>query len=214
MTKIDILIPTYKRPDDLALVAKSIEDNTKHSFKVWFGLEKDDPEGLQAALATGHNALVNKYDLNYSNTIQTLYEASTAPFILHANDDFEFHKNWDEIPMSMFERKDLMVVGLRQTEGDNHGSAISLFRRKYIEKMSGCMDIPNRIFYPYNHNFVDTEFTQTAQHRGVWAKCEPLVITHLHPGFTGKNKDATHRKNDDTVVLDQQTFESRRHLWS
>lgn len=210
---IDILLPTYKRPSELQRIATNIEDTTHNKFALWFGLEADDYDGQLAAVATGHNMRINQYAPSYSNTIQALYESSKFPFIIHANDDFEFHQDWDITPLSMFERKDLMVVGLKQTEGDDHGSAISLFRRKYIEEQSGVVDMPNRIFYPYNHNYVDTEFTQTAQSRNVWAICEPRVITHLHPGFTGRLKDQTFLKNEAMVNVDNATFESRKHLW-
>lgn len=212
-SKIDIFVPTYKRAGDLQRLATNVEKNTKNPFTLCFGLELLDDEGIEAAYATGHQVALNAYEPGYANTIQTIYEETKSPFIIHANDDFDFHKDWDVVPMSMFKRPDLMVVGLKQTEGDTHGSAISMFRRKYIEEMSGVIDMPNRVFYPYNHNFVDTEFTQTAQSRGVWAQCEPRVITHMHPGFTGGEKDETHLKNDATVALDEATFDSRKHLW-
>jgi hypothetical protein len=210
---IDVLCPTYKRHHELRRVAKNLEENTKHPFALWFGLEEDDVAGQMAAKATGHNMVVNRYEPGYSNTIQTLYEASKFPFIIHANDDFDFHPEWDVIPLSMFEREDLMVVGMPQTEGDTHGSAISMFRRKYIEEQSGVMDMPNRVFYPYPHHYVDTEFTLTAQHRGVWAKCDSQGITHMHPGFTGLPTDATYQKNDATSEKAREIFETRKHLW-
>lgn len=211
--KIAVFIPTYKRPGDLQRVATNLEQNTWNKYRLYFGVELGDTPSFEAALATGAQVLYNRYEPGYSNTIQSLYEASKEPFIIHANDDFDFHKHWDKVPISMFMRTGLMVVGLKQTEGDTHGSAISIFRRSYIEERSGVIDMPNRVFYPYNHNYIDTEFTATAQHRGVWAKCEPRVITHMHPGFTGQPKDETYLKNEATASLDQQTFDSRRHLW-
>lgn len=209
---IDIFVPTYKRPHELAKLAQNVRENTKNEYVLWFGVEKDDAQSLKAAEGLGA-VVVNKYEPGYSNTIQSIYEESFSPFIIHANDDFEFHKDWDVTPLAMFERPEVMVVGLKQTEGDNHGSAISMFRRKYIEEQSGVIDMPNRVFYPYNHNFVDTEFTQTAQKRGVWVKCDLQVINHKHPGFTGAEKDEVHKKNDETAPLDERTFDSRKHLW-
>jgi hypothetical protein len=79
--------------------------------------------------------------------------------------------------------------------------------------MSGVVDQPNRVFGPYNHNFIDTEFTQTAQKRLVWAKLEVPCIVHQHPGFTGATKDETYKKNDATSPEDERTFISRRPLW-
>jgi hypothetical protein len=211
---IDILLPTYKRPHALAAVAKNIEEATKHPFKLYFGLEKDDKAGIAAAKATGHEVVVNPSEPGYSNTIQAMYEASNNPFMFHANDDFIFLENWDEVPIAMFDTDWVQVVGVKQNEADRSMSAICLWRRKYIEEQSGVIDMPNRVFYPYNHNYIDTEFTQTAQHRGVWAACDAPCIDHQHPGFTGKEKDETYKKNDATMELDRETFESRKHLWS
>lgn len=210
---IDIFVPTYKRPHELAKLAQNVRENTKNEYVLWFGVEKDDAQSLKAAEGLGA-VVVNKYEPGYSNTIQSIYEESFSPFIIHANDDFEFHKDWDVIPLSMFERKDLMVVGLRQTESDTHGSAVSMFRRSYIDKESGVIDMPKRVFYPYKHNYVDTEFTATAQRRGVWAKCDTQVLSHHHPGFTGKEKDEVYLKNDSFFPEDTKTYESRTHLWS
>lgn len=213
MNKLAIFLPTYKRPKDLLRVATNLADNTKSRYTLYFGVEGDDNKSFIAAEATGAEVVLNLYSPGYANTIQSIYEASREPFFIHANDDFEFHKNWDEVPLSMFDRAELMVVGMKQTEGDTHGSAISMVRRRYIEDMSGVIDMPKRVFYPYNHNYVDTEFTETAQFRNVWAQCDPRVITHMHPGFTGGEKDATYLKNEATVNLDQTTYEARRHLW-
>jgi hypothetical protein len=214
MNTLAIWLPTYKRPAKLAAVAHNIEQTTKNSFTLYFGVEPEDAASLEAALATGHRAIVNKYEMGYSNTIQTLYEASEEPFWFHANDDFLFLPNWDEAPIAMFETPTVKVVGVPQNEADHDYSAICFGRRSYIDEDSGVIDIPKRVFYPYHHNFQDTEFTRTAQKRGVWASSSAPCIDHQHPGFTGGDKDETYRKNDATSGLDAKTFENRSHLWA
>lgn len=211
---LDIWLPTYKRPHKLAAVAKNLEEATKNKFTLYFGVEPGDTESYEAAKATGHQVVVNKYEMGYSNTIQSMYEASKGKFWFHANDDFHFLPNWDEQPIAMFERADLMVVGIPQREGDTDCSAVCFGRRAYIDTLSGVVDMPKRVFYPYHHNYQDTEFTQTARARGVWAKCDRLCIDHLHAGFTGEEKDETYRKNDATAGLDERTFNERKHLWA
>jgi len=215
MNQLAVFLPTYKRPDSLQKIVDNLKANTKSSYTLYFGMEKDDIEGLKAAMSTDATVLINKYSPGYSNTIQTLYESSKEPFFIHANDDFEFLPEWDLIPLSMFERQDLMVVGLKQQENDNGGSAISMVRRKYIEEQSGVIDMPNRVFFPYPHHYVDTEFTYTARKRGVWAICDKWVINHRHYGFENDTKpDETNRKNDATSEQARQIFETRQHLWS
>lgn len=210
---LSIWLPTYHRANKLAAVAKNIEETTKNPFILYFGVEPDDGESYQAAISTGHIAVVNKYEMGYSNTIQSMYESSTEPIWFHANDDFEFLPNWDEHPMAMFETDSVKVVGVPQNQADKSYSAICFARRSYIEEQSGVIDTPNRVFYPYHHNYQDTEFTETAQSRGVWAVSSTPCIIHQHPGIIGGEKDDVYKKNDATADIDKKTYESRRHLW-
>lgn len=215
MNKLALFCPTYKRPHALQSLADNIKATTKTPHTLYFGLEPDDTEGIKAATTTGHKVVINGGARGYSDTIQSIYEKSTEPIILHINDDFEFLPSWDEIPVSMFDTDWVQVVGLRQNEADKQMSAVFMFRRSYIEEQSGVVDMPNRVFYPYRHNYQDTEFTQTAQKRGVWAGCDSLGIIHQHPGLTGVgDKDATYKMNDATAPEDEQTFNSRKHLWT
>lgn len=215
MKTLAVWCPTYKRPHKLQGVADNLKKATKNSYTLYFGLEPEDETGIEAAhKVKGAKVVINKYEGGYSNTIQTMYKITKEPFAFHANDDFFFFDNWDEQPIAMFEASGVSVVGCKQRLEDTSFSAICFMRLQYIKEQSGVIDMPDRVFYPYNHNYIDTEFTRTAQHRGVWAKCDAPCIDHQHPGFTGGQKDETYKKNDATVMLDQRTFESRQHLWS
>lgn len=214
MNTLAIWCPTYKRPHKLQGVADNLKQATKNSYTLYFGLEPEDEAGIEAAnKVEGAVVIINKYYMGYSNTIQTMYEQTSEPIWFHANDDFFFLPNWDEKPMAMFETDKVMVVGVPQNEADTDCSAVCFGRRSYIEKMSGVIDIPNRVFYPYHHNYQDTEFTRTARKRGVWYKSDAPCIDHQHPGFSGGKKDETYKKNDATTGLDEKTFDSRKHLW-
>lgn len=213
--KIGIFCPTYHRPHKLQKVATNIEKTTKHKFTLYFGVEKEDTASAKAAKKTGHKVVVNKYstDAGYANTIQSIYESSGESLFIHINDDFVFDKDWDVPLVNMFEDDNVMVVGVRQHESDDYGSAISMIRRSYIEDQSGVIDIPDRVFYPYPHHYTDTELTCTAKARGVWKFCDKLTIHHLNPGFTGAVKDETYRKNDATSAKAEAMFNTRKHLW-
>lgn len=213
MNTLAIWLPTYKRPHKLAAVVKNIRETTKNSYTLYFGIELGDRESGGMLLSLGQNIVVNRYPMGYSGTVQTMYEDSDEPIAVHINDDFEFVPNWDEHPVAMFETPQVMVVGVPQHESDKTYSAICFIRRKYIEEQSGVIDMPNRVFYPYGHNYQDTEFTRTAQKRGVWYSSSLPCINHLHPGYTGEAKDETYKKNDALYEQDRVTFESREHLW-
>lgn len=214
MNTLAVWLPTYKRPHTLQAVADNIKEATKNTYTLYFGCEPDDIASIEAAhKVKGAVVVINKYKMGYADTVQSMYEASKEPFWTHSNDDFIFLKNWDEHPIAMFETPQVKVVGVPQNSADRTYSAVCFGRRSYIEEDSGVIDMPNRVFYPYHHNYQDTEFTRTAQHRGVWFASSNPCIDHQHPGFTGKEKDETYLKNDATIDEDKKTFESRQHLW-
>jgi len=214
LKQLAIWLPTYKRPHKLQEVADNIAQTTRSSYQLYFGLEPDDTDGIEAAKQVGGaKVIINRYNMGYADTVQSMYEDSDEEFAFHANDDFLFLDGWDETPMSMFKTPHIMMVGVKQREADDDCSAICFWRTSYIRDQSGVIDMPNRVFYPYHHNYQDTESTQTARYRGVWAKCDKPCIEHQHPGFTGGEKDETYKKNDATADKDRQTFESRKHLW-
>lgn len=213
MNKLAIWLPTYHRPHKLAEVAKNIEAVTKNSYTLYFGVEPEDHASYEAAKATGHQVVTNKYEPGFAGTIQSIYEVSPEPIWMHANDDFEFLLNWDENPVAMFDTPQVQVVGVPQNDADRTYSAVCFARRSYIEEQSGVIDMPNRVFYPYHHNYVDTEFTRTAQSRAVWFSSSVPCVIHRHPGIIGGEKDETYKKNDATVEEDKATFDSRQHLW-
>ena len=209
--RLGIFLPTYKRPHTLQAVATNIEEATKSEFTLYFGCEAGDTESIEAAKATGHRVVINKYDpkFGYSNTIQSIYEESDEDVVFHSNDDFEFLDGWDVAPMQFLaDNPDVMVLGAHDGMPTPSYSTISFIRREYIELFSGVVDMPNRVFYPYHHNYQDTELTYTAQARGLWAKIETPCIKHNRVGG-----DETYSKNDATSPKDAETFKSRERLW-
>lgn len=216
---LDIFIPTYKRPHTLKKVAENIEKNTHYPFTLYFGVEKDDRESILAAKDTGHKVIINPYEPGYANTIQAMYEASDGEFFFHGNDDFVYLPEWDMRPIDLLkESEHLMVVGCHDGNPKTRYYTISMVRRKYIDEMSGVIDMPKRVFYPYNHNFIDTEFSETAIHRGVWDVCTAPCIEHHNPGladiFGEVEIDETYEKNNKTAGKDSETYYARKHLWS
>lgn len=209
MAKLGIWLPTLKRPHILQAVATNVEQATKNAYKLYFGCEPEDIASIEAAEATGHSVVVNKYSGGYSNTIQTIYEQAKEPIFFFANDDFNFLPGWDIEPLKfMDEHPEIMVLGAHDGTSAPTYSTISFIRRKYIEDMSGVADMPNRVFYPYNHNYQDTELARTAQSRGVWAKLEIPCIEHSH-----RESDEVYEKNSATYWKDHETFQSRKHLF-
>lgn len=210
MKKLGIYLPTWHRPGKLQEVATNIEQNTNTPFTLYWGIEPDDTASIEAAKKTGHKVVINKYDMGYSNTIQTIYEQAKEPIWFHANDDFYFPKDWDKPHIKFLdENPEVMVLGVPDGTASEAYSTISFCRKKYIDEQSGVVDMPKRVFYPYNHNFQDTEFTKTAQFRGVWNCCTEPCIDHRREG-----DDETYQKNNATYEADSIIYHTRKHLFN
>lgn len=213
-----IYLPTLKRPHRLEEVVKNIEAATIQPYKLYFGVEPEDEASIKELERLGQTIVVNKGQPGLPDTLQTIYEASDEPIFLWANDDFHFLDGWDVAPLKMFEDfPDIGVLGVHDGNPDTNFSAISMIRRSYIEEQSGVVDMPNRVLYPYHHNFADTELTMTAQRRNAWDKCTAPCIRHLHPSFMffedRRVHDEVYRKNDLTMPKDLETFHSRKPLF-
>lgn len=209
--KLALWCPTYKRPGKLQEVADNVRASTKTDFQLYWGCEPEDTASIEAAKATGFPVIINKYggDAGYSNTIQTIYESTKEPIAFHINDDFYFPDGWD-VPHIKYldEHPEVMVLGAHDGYERTIYWTISFIRRKYIEEQSGVIDIPNRVFYPYHHNFQDTEFSKTAVKRGVWDRIEIPCIEHRRTG-----DDETYQKNAATYEADSILFNKRERLF-
>lgn len=206
---LGIYCPTYKRPDKLQAVATNIEQATRSRFKLYWGCEPNDPAGIAAAKATGHPVIINKYSMGYADTVQTIYERSRCSVFFTANDDFFFVDGWDVAPMRfLVENPEIMVLGVHDGTSTTNFYTTFFVRRKYIMEQSGVVDMPNRVFYPYSHNYTDTEFSQTAIKRAVWDKLESPCIEHRRFGH-----DETYAKNGATFPADREIYERRKRLF-
>lgn len=215
MSHIGILVPTLGRPGSLRRAADNAHRATESLHDVVFVVEPGDTASYEAAEATGERVLVNLYDPSYSNSLQTAYEQTDHPFFIGANDDFDFQPGWDvEALKVMRSAPNIRVVGLHDGNPACDFSTISLIDRRYIVEQSGVADMPNRVNYPYKHNYVDTEFFYTAVSRKVFRPAPNAVVRHMHPDWGLSNMDATYAKSQSSKSEDGHTFNERAHLWA
>lgn len=211
---IGIYVPTLGRPHALQRVVDNIAATTVTPHQVVFVTEKHDRPSFEAAERTGATVLENEYEPSYSNSLQTAYEQVPTPFFIGANDDFDFQAGWDVAALAAWQQPGVRVVGLHDGNPQCRFSTISLIERAYIVEQSGVIDMPNRVNYPYKHNYVDTEFYCTAVSRDVFAPAPKSQIFHMHPDFGHAQFDKTYMKSRASFSEDATTFESRRHLWA
>ena len=182
---IGIYIPTFGRPDKLQALADNIKATTRSDYELYWGVEPFDTASIEAGKKTGHPVILNTDEPNYGNALQSIYEATEEPIFFPANDDFLFLDGWDTAPLAMFEKfPDIGVLGVHDGNPKTSFTSVYMVRRSYIQEHSGVIDMPNRVLYPYGHNFSDNELAGTAQKRGMWDRCTEPCIQHQHPSFT------------------------------
>lgn len=215
--KIGIYCPTLGRPNKLQEVLDNLKENTFNNFELYWGIEPFDKASVKAAKKTGCNIIINNGKACYSDALQSIYDETDEEIFLWANDDFHFLKDWDKGPIEYLQSNpEIGVLGLHDGNPQTKYSTISMIRRIYIVDESGVMDMTNRVLYPYMHNYVDDELTETAQKRGRWAHYDGKSIEHRHHSFTWLGEvdhDETYQKSEKTFGQDTETFHRRRHLW-
>ena len=209
---IAIYIPTLGRANVLEKLARNIHDNTIMPHKIYFIVEPYDDASNDAVRHLGETYFVNEGEKTYANCVDMAYKKTDEKYFVCANDDFKFHYGWDIAALDKITDR-YEVIGLNDLSGTNYCNTIFLVTRNYIETKSGVVDQPNTIYYGYDHNYVDTEFYETAVSRGVFRPCPEAVVEHMHWSFGKAPMDKTYQKNIASSERDKQTFLSRQHLW-
>lgn len=210
---IGVYTPSLGRPHALQRLADNVAATTSLPYRLVFVTESHDPASYAAARLTRADVIVNPHAPSYSNSLQAAYETFDDPYFIGANDDFDFQPGWDVEAMRIMDSSTAQVVGIHDGSPQCGFTTISLIDRRYIVEQSGVIDIPNRVNYPYQHNYVDTEFYFTAVKRGVFARAPESVILHKHPDWGHASDDATYAKSRASLSSDATTFASRTHLW-
>lgn len=211
--KIAIFIPTYKRPHKLYEVLDNIKINTSGEYEVYFIVEGHDTPSIKQCEAMNAKYIVNEGAPCYADCINTAYKKTTEPVFFTGADDLSFMPGWAENGLAGF-TDGIMVVGTNDLYNCKEKHATHyLVKRKYIEKMSGVIDCPNTVLYPYQHNYTDRELIETAISRGVYKYVDESKVKHLHWSFGLSTMDETYRKGFDKATQDRLLFEQRQKLW-
>lgn len=217
---IDILIPTIGRAHKLQAVYDNAHDNTVGPHQVVFIVESDDSRSIAAATDTGALVVYNTGARTYAGAINSGYHATAGDWLFTGNDDFDFKYGWDTLGLAHYEDGKYPVIGvndnLNPTVLNMTNSTIHLVARWYLDDIGGVIDEGAGSFYHemYHHNYVETEFIDTAKMRGVFMPCLDAEVHHLH--WT-----AGLSEYDETAALpakargaeDAALYSSRNHLW-
>jgi hypothetical protein len=212
---IDLLIPVLGRPQNAQPLVDSIVENTKVEHRITFLVSHDDPDEIAAVVATGSH-YIRSTDGRYAPKINLGCSLTSAEFILLGADDLRFHPDWDTLAIARYEHTGQPVIGTNDlgnaTVMAGRHATHSLVHRSYLEL--GTIDEPGKMLHEgYRHNWVDTEFVGTAQHRGAFTFCSDSHVEHLHPFWQKGQDDVIYEKGRQSYREDRRLFQKRRRLW-
>jgi glycosyltransferase involved in cell wall biosynthesis len=210
---IAILIPTYKRAYKLKQVADNIHSNTLAKHKIYFIVEPEDRESINAAKEIKEQVIVNTKPNTYVSAINYGFQRTHEPYVFCGADDLDFQRGWDSEALNCFDKK-IGIVGVWDSYAISdtgiHASHF-LVSREYIKKHGGVYDEKNTIYSSeYVHLMPDMETIQTAMQRNAFVSCKKSVVEHLHWIVGKAKKDATYDRAMECVDGDVATYKRRR----
>lgn len=154
---------------------------------------------------------------SYATAINAGWRMTDRPYVFTSDDDTVFSPGWAKAALACM-AGDVRVVGSNDLHNPfvllGKHSTHSLVDRRYIEEVGGVIDQgPGSFLFEYDHNYTDSEFVETARHRGVFVPCLDAVAEHMHPDFGGRVPDAVHERTRRHWVEDYDLFVERRPLW-
>jgi hypothetical protein len=215
---IDILIPVLDRPQNAAVVAQSVRDATDSTYRILFLCSPGDIGQIAACQGVDADTVVVGWEpgrADYARKINYGYSVTGRRWVFQAADDLRFYPGWDAEAFRAARTKGRMVVGTN----DLHNPAVKrrrhathlLFQRAYIEEYGGgTFDGTGTVMTEaYDHQFVDTEFVETAMIRKQWVFAERSRVEHMHPYWGLAKRDSTYDKAVREAAQDLALYKQR-----
>lgn len=220
---VTILIPVLRRPQNIQPLVKSIESSTpKGTFDVLFIASPDDHDEIGALSNQGHRFIVmdrsyeNRGD--YARKINKGFTSVESEWYFLGADDLRFHPGWFGAAMDIHKRMGACAIGTNDLGSPivmrGQHATHSLVLGEYAQEC-GTIDEPGKVLHEgYRHNFVDTEFVDTAKCRGAWAFARNSRVEHLHPDWRKGVKDGVYAIGKSGWDEDRRHFDGRKRLWT
>ena len=216
---IDILIPVLGRPKNAEKVARSIDEHTKVPHMTIFLCSREDEAEIEACKATGCVVwLVDdvRYSVKINAGVRVDLGGERSEFVFLGADDLAFHDGWDDAAIDVWLLTGKNVVGTNDlgnpTVIAGRHATHSLVHRSYIGR--GTIDDPTVLLHEgYDHNWVDTEFVETAMARDQFTFAFSSHVEHLHPFWKKGPMDVIYKRGQEQYHRDNRLFRERRRLW-
>jgi hypothetical protein len=219
MTELAILIPVLERPHRVLPTIESIEATVPEARVVFLSDSGDKAEqnvinGIRS-IRKGMWIELVIVDGNYAHKINIGVDHTEEPLMLFAADDLLYHDGWFEAAKAKLGEG----VGVVATNDLCNKRCMAgnlathpLVTREYAE-LGKIDDADKALHEGYKHEYVDQEFSETAQFRGAFAFAEDAIVEHLHPDVGKAPLDRLYADQMKRMRQGRRVFARRRHLW-
>lgn len=217
---IAILVPVLRRPHNVQPFMESISV-TEAEHEVYFICSPNDHEEIRECEQSGANVLVVSYKPlggDFARKINHAFAETSEDWLFQAADDVRFRIGWDKQALAAAARYRAHVIGTNDLGNPlvirGKTSTHTLFSRDYIEAYgNGTVDGTGKVFCElYDHQYVDSEFIQTAKMRKQFVFAKNSVVEHLHPHWGKGEMDQTYVKATRRTAKDMELFKERLTL--
>ncbi len=211
-----VIVPVLRRPHRVAPLMESVARVTPDPFRLLFVCDSDDYSEQETIDGLGGDRI--QVDGNYAQKINAAYRVTVEPLLFLGADDIEFHPFWFERAVERLSDPSIGVVGTNDLGNPRVRAGLhathSLVTRAYIDE-HGTIDESGKVLHEsYPHEYVDTEFVQTAMHRQAWAFARDSVVEHMHPHWGKAPTDALYDAHRGRMKLGERIYTRRKHLWA
>lgn len=174
-------------------------------------LKANQARYLTADWEPGPGDYARKMNLGYRMGVAHGYE-----WMMLAADDVSFHPGWAEAAVQRGESTGACVVGTNDLGNpkvmQGQHATHFLVHRNYLE--CGTADGEEQILHEgYAHNWVDSEFIETAKARGTFVSATDSHVEHLHWAWGKGEDDEVYQIGQANYHNDRLLYEQRRSLW-
>lgn len=216
--EIDIIVPTYGRPDRIERVRENIHQSTYWPHRITFVAEPHDTDTIAALERSHERFILNERTPNYAGAINTAVLATDSPLVFLGADDLNFHESWDLAATRVLEPQFPVIgtndLGNPYVLAGTH-STHSLVDVSYVYEVGGTLTDGPGVCLPecYAHDWTDTEFIGVAKARVRFRPCLESVVEHLHWVFGKSERDATYDKNARAQAEGEALYVQRKQAW-
>ncbi len=213
---IAILVPVLGRPQQIKPLLENITSATDLEHRVVFICSPDDKTRLICKKTKAQTIVVpwEPDRADFAKKINHAYELVEEEYLFQAATDLVFHEGWASQVVRTAAINGVGVVGTNDlgnpsVKKGGHSTHI-LFTRSYIDTFGGTYDNTGTVFSEaYSHQFVDTEFVQTAMLRRQFKPCLKSIVEHMHPHWGKGEMDSTYEKSELNFLEDAKIFNNR-----